>query len=68
MYQLIAETGVIVCPDGYQIAVPYEHETDPEPAARYQAYADWVLAGNEPELLTPGSTGIWGWFKGLFGY
>ncbi len=47
MYKLNAETGAIIFPDGFVLECPYE---DP----RYQEYAEWVQAGNEPEVITGG--------------
>lgn len=43
MYKLTPE-GTIIFPDGFTLGVPYEDE-------RYQEYAAWVQAGNEPEIL-----------------
>jgi len=44
MYKIVGETGVIIFPDGCQLSVPYEDE-------RYQEYAAWVQAGNQPEVI-----------------
>lgn len=44
MYQIEVETGNIIFPDGFVLAVAYEDE-------RYQDYAAWVQAGNEPEEI-----------------
>lgn len=44
MFKIDASNGDIYFPDGFVLACPYE---DP----RYQEYADWVHAGNEPEVF-----------------
>lgn len=44
MYKIKEETGEIIFPDGFVLAPPYE---DP----RYQKYATWVQAGNNPEVI-----------------
>ena len=44
MYKIVQETGEIICPDGYVIAIPYEDE-------RYQEYAEWYNAGGVPEVI-----------------
>lgn len=43
MYK-ITEDGVIIFPDGFTLAAPYEDE-------RYQEYAAWVQDGNTPEVV-----------------
>lgn len=46
MYRLNTTTGEIICPDGKILAPPYD-------APEYQAYAEWLGAGNKPEEFTP---------------
>lgn len=44
MYKIDTQTDEIIFPDGFRLAPPYEDE-------RYQEYAAWVHAGNEPETV-----------------
>lgn len=44
MYKIDKTSGDIIFPDGFILPCPYE---DP----RYMEYAEWVKAGNEPELI-----------------
>lgn len=46
MYKINQITGDIIFPDGYILPIPYEDEGN-----RYQEYAEWVKAGNSPELI-----------------
>ncbi len=46
MFKIEIETGDIIFPDGYRLPVPYEDENN-----RYQEYAAWIHAGNEPEYV-----------------
>lgn len=46
MYVIDVSTGEIIFPDGFKLPPPYE-----DPDNRYQEYAAWVHAGNEPELI-----------------
>lgn len=44
MYKIDISTDEIAFPDGFRLAPPYED-------SRYQEYAAWVQAGNEPEII-----------------
>ncbi len=44
MYQIDLATNEIIFPDGFRLAPPYD-------GPRYQEYAEWVHAGNSPELV-----------------
>jgi hypothetical protein len=46
MYQVNSTNGDIHFPDGFVLACPYEDNDN-----RYQEYASWMHAGNEPELI-----------------
>lgn len=48
MYQIHAKTGVIVFPDGFELAPPYD-------SPRYLEYATWVSKGNTPEEIESNS-------------
>lgn len=47
MYRLNSANGDIHSPDGFALACPYDDADN-----RYQEYAKWVHAGNDPEVFT----------------